>query len=290
MKCKNETVVSSKALIQGDISSTMNYISKERRFQNSIKRELKRWMTLNEAIEEIKRALHCDTDLAVQQLRDAIGDGVIIVRWKEIGPEFDEFGPMDAWHRDEDNPTFSWEGEWKPPSDPTFWKNAEICLEGDGSVLDDNTNYQKLVWRDKDALNRIERNENEHSTGHAPISDSEFLKRLKFEAKKIQRRRVEMEEVVFRDLLILRDSVRDLYIRHDPKPLLNATDDEIRTCLTEVHNEASKRGEYLPNVNVTYALIQKMLRKQNKKTKKEHFRGLFKKEFSAFCRKRGQRR
>jgi hypothetical protein len=74
-------------------------------FSNA-KRERARWMTFEEAIAFVSRTDGCCRKEAERQLRDALGDGKLFIKWedqrsKEIGPPKDGEGWKDidgVWH------------------------------------------------------------------------------------------------------------------------------------------------------------------------------------------------
>ncbi len=84
------------------------------------------WMTLREALAHIKTVEDCNLRAAWGQLREAIGDQEVKVRWADVTLELSTIGP--GHYLEEDD---------VPPTAGRFWKTARVIFSGMGRVLDD---------------------------------------------------------------------------------------------------------------------------------------------------------
>jgi hypothetical protein len=89
-------------------------------------RERALWMTLREAVVHIATAEHCSIRIAWAQLRDAIGDHEVLVRWANVSLDLSTID--EGRYIEEDD---------VPSNDKHFWKSARAIFTGGGSVLDD---------------------------------------------------------------------------------------------------------------------------------------------------------
>jgi|HubBroStandDraft_6_1064221.scaffolds.fasta_scaffold500263_2 hypothetical protein len=78
------------------------------------KRERARWMTFTEVVALVAKHDRCDRDCAEQQLRDALTDHKLIVRWEDQAKAAPNWsgGPTPILDR--------------PPDDPRFWQQTPI--------------------------------------------------------------------------------------------------------------------------------------------------------------------
>jgi hypothetical protein len=97
----------------------MTYLSKA-------ERERARWMTAAEAIIHIQKAESCGRDEAWVQLRKAIADGEVAVRWADASLEPSNTRPGHSVEQDD-----------VPPASKQFWAVAWFRSSGRGRILDD---------------------------------------------------------------------------------------------------------------------------------------------------------
>jgi hypothetical protein len=97
----------------------MPYVSK-------MAQERARWMTLREAVAHIATADHCSFRAAWLQLRTAIGDQEVSVRWAGVRVEN---------HTSDGDQYFA--EDLGPPMTKRFWESARAVFIGPGCVLDD---------------------------------------------------------------------------------------------------------------------------------------------------------
>jgi hypothetical protein len=171
----------------------MPYISKEQRQKEKWDQLRAHWMTLVEAINHIRRSEKCSEEDALSQLREAIGDGAVKARWDDL-PMYDD--DYFLWLEITDI-----EGLWKhpqvrTPSGSTFWRHIPIRLEGTGSVLDDITNYQPLIWRNDKTATQI-----------AVAVEGEADAIINANIREMQNARIAQGELKFRPLALLRSSL-----------------------------------------------------------------------------------
>jgi hypothetical protein len=89
-------------------------------------REHALWVTLREAVEHIEEVEHCSFRAAWDQLRAAIGDQAVMVRWGDVSLELSTI--HDGHYIVDDD---------VPPNNKWFWKSARAIFVGTGCLLDD---------------------------------------------------------------------------------------------------------------------------------------------------------
>jgi hypothetical protein len=95
-------------------------------------RERARWMTLREAVEHIEEVEHRGFRAAWDQLRAAIGDQKVLVRWANVSLDLSSID--EGRYIEEDD---------VPPRERWFWKSARAIFTGDGRILDDPARHGK---------------------------------------------------------------------------------------------------------------------------------------------------
>jgi len=151
----------------------MPYIS------NAIREWLK-WQPLRLAIEQICVADECSSEEAIKQLRSAIADGNVQVRWGDNPKRF-----VNAPSYDSDI----------PPCDASWWHRADIRIDGDAPYV---------TFRDEDLVNGYY-----ESLDQALVKDDvclEEFRRAPNGAEPVEDRQCRfekaLEEVRFRPLLV----------------------------------------------------------------------------------------
>jgi hypothetical protein len=149
--------------------------------------ERAKWMTLCEAVAHIEIVERCSFRVAWDQLRDAIGDQAVMVRWGDVSLELSTI--RDGHYIEEDD---------VPPNNEWFWTSARAIFVGTGRVLDDpacraknirlkliregELHYRPLLVR-REAVERIWPIAGETAKPHAPTvnltSDASRLIRAK---------------------------------------------------------------------------------------------------------------
>jgi len=107
----------------------MPYLSKA-------ERERVRWMTLADAISQIRKVESCEREEAWIQLRKAISDGGVAVRWANVSLEMSKVRPGEYVDEDDVPPTSKW-----------FWATAWVRFSGGGRILEDPRQRPKSVQR-----------------------------------------------------------------------------------------------------------------------------------------------
>jgi hypothetical protein len=95
-------------------------------YVSKLAEERAKWMTLREAVAHIKAADRVSRRAAWDQLREAIGDQTVAVRWADVTLEPSTM--LEGHYVEEDD---------VPPTSRQFWKLALIKFAGGGRVLDD---------------------------------------------------------------------------------------------------------------------------------------------------------
>src|SRR5438128_2126476 len=95
-------------------------------YVSRMERECARWMALREALAHIQTAEDCNRKAAWDQLRDAIADQEIPVRWGDVTLDLSTIGGGHYVEQDD-----------VPPTNKRFWKTARAIFTGGGRILDD---------------------------------------------------------------------------------------------------------------------------------------------------------
>ena len=90
-------------------------------YETKAKRERKKWLTGAEAIDHIRRSEHCNSPSAWRQLREAIADEEVPVKWDT---DF-KLNPVTFRYLDDD----------LPPNHESFWRNTPMKYSN-GYVID----------------------------------------------------------------------------------------------------------------------------------------------------------
>jgi hypothetical protein len=95
-------------------------------YVSKLAEERAKWMTLREALAHIEALDRVSPRAAWDQLREAIGDQAVAVRWADVTLEPSTM--LEGHYVEEDD---------IPPTGERFWKLARIIFAGGGRVLDD---------------------------------------------------------------------------------------------------------------------------------------------------------